>query len=40
MADRSIAEAAERGRISADNVSRLQALLVGYSQGRGEEDDD
>ncbi|MEU9509315.1 protein kinase [Micromonospora sp. NPDC048170] len=35
-----VAEAADRGRISADTVTRLQDLLAGYSQERGKEDDD
>ncbi|RLK24750.1 serine/threonine-protein kinase [Micromonospora sp. M71_S20] len=35
-----IAEAADRGRISADTVTRLQDLLAEYSQERGKEDDD
>ncbi|WP_244298298.1 protein kinase domain-containing protein [Micromonospora cremea] len=34
-----VADAADGGRISADTATRLQDLLAGYSQARGEEDD-
>ncbi|MBQ0901274.1 protein kinase [Micromonospora sp. U21] len=35
-----VADAADGGRVSADTATRLQDLLAGYSQERGEEDDD
>ncbi|MET7668328.1 serine/threonine-protein kinase [Micromonospora luteifusca] len=35
-----VADAADGGRISADTATRLQDLFAGYSQARGEEDDD